>query len=149
MKLFEKLVLTIVFTLAVVMVPVTSHAASNHAGQLKITANNHTYYGKWSDNRSARAFKEKLQSGPVVVKAHDYEHMEKVGQLPWSLQRTDRQITTKPGQVILYQGNQIVFYYRKNSWNFTSIAQVPNVSTHQLLKVLGHGKVTIQYSLAK
>lgn len=133
-----------------VNIPTASHAAdNNHAGQLKIITNGHTYYANWSNNRSARAFRQKLQAGPVTVKATDFESMEKVGQLPWSLPRTDRQITTKPSQVILYQGNQMVLYYRQNSWDFTSIAQIPNVTSNQLLKVLGNKNVTIKYSLAK
>lgn len=42
---------------------------------------------------------------------HDYGNFEKVGSLPKSLPRNDKQISTEPGDIILYQGNQITIYY--------------------------------------
>ena len=51
----------------------------------------------------------------------DYAHMEKVGPLGQSLPRNDEQITTAPGDLILYQGDALVLYYALNSWNFTRL----------------------------
>jgi chitodextrinase len=41
-----------------------------------------------------------------------------------SLPRNDTQISVGPGDVILYQGNQITIYYETNSWNFTRLAVI-------------------------
>ena len=54
----------------------------------------------------------------------DYGGFEKVGALGTELTRNDRQITTQPGDVILYQGNQITIYYGTNSWSFTRLATI-------------------------
>ncbi|WP_207718988.1 cyclophilin-like fold protein [Oribacterium sp. oral taxon 102] len=37
--------------------------------------------------------------------------------------RNDEQIITVPGDIILYQGNQITIYYDENTWNFTRLVQ--------------------------
>ena len=48
--------------------------------------------------------------GSITIDMHDYGNFEKVGPLPSSLPRNDTQITTEPGDIILYQGNQITIY---------------------------------------
>ena len=76
---------------------------------------------------------------------HDYGSFEKVGSLPWSLERNDESITTEPGDVILYQGNQITIYYDQNTWNFTKLATIGNVTKEELLDALGEGNVTVTF----
>ena len=78
---------------------------------------------------------------------HDYGHFEKVGALPWTLPRNDTSITTEPGDVILYQGDQITVYYDKNTWSFTKLAKIGNVSREDLLNVFGEGDVTVELRL--
>lgn len=35
-----------------------------------------------------------------------------------NLTRNDTRITTKPGDIVLYQGNQIVMFYGSNTWSY-------------------------------
>ena len=50
----------------------------------------------------------------------------------------DRQTTTSPGDLILYQGNSFVIYYDTNSWNFTRLGKVDGVSSrNEMLDLLG------------
>ena len=79
--------------------------------------------------------------------AHDYGNFEKVGDLPWTLPRSDEEITTKPGDIILYQGNQITLYYDVNTWNFTRLARIGNVTHEELLEVCGEGDTTLKFWL--
>jgi rhodanese-related sulfurtransferase len=76
------------------------------------------------DNPSAQAFKENLSKAPVTLKMHDYGSFEKVGDLPWELPRNDEKITTKPGDLILYQGNKLTVYYAENTWEFTKLGSL-------------------------
>ena len=99
------------------------------------------------DNSSAAAFYELLQKCEVTVKMHDYGNFEKVGSLPKSLPRNDNQITTTPGDIILYQGNQITIYYDVNSWNFTKIATIEGKTQEELKQILGKGNVTAVFSV--
>ena len=80
---------------------------------------------------------------------HDYGSFEKVGPLGSSLPANDTQITTEPGDVILYQGNQITIYYDVNSWNFTRLGKVQDLSQKELNSILGDGDVTVRFSLQK
>ena len=75
---------------------------------------------------------------------HDYGHFEKVGSLPWTLPRNDETITTVPGDVILYQGNQITIYYDENTWDFTRLAKIENITKEELLSVFGEGNVSVK-----
>jgi hypothetical protein len=75
-------------------------------------------------NSSAEAFLEKIKKDDLVVDMTDYGGFEKVGQLPWELPTNDSEITTKPGDIILYQGNKITIYYGENTWNFTKLGEL-------------------------
>ena len=100
-----------------------------------------------SANSSADAFLDLLQSGDVTIDMHDYGSFEKVGPLGTSLPRNDEPITTEPGDVILYQGNQVTIYYDVNSWNFTRLGKVQDLSQAELKEILGKGNVTVTFSL--
>ena len=95
------------------------------------------------DNSSTIALVEKLKNQDITVEAHDYGNFEKVGELGFSLPRNDTQITTKAGDLILYQGNQLSLYYDVNSWNFTKLGEIKNTSTKELKELLGSGDVKL------
>jgi hypothetical protein len=101
------------------------------------------------ENSSADAFLALLQNGPITVSMSDYGGMEKVGPLGASLPRNDTQISVGPGDVILYQGNQITIYYGTNSWSFTRLAVIEGATKDGLLDVLGTGDVEVTFSLAR
>ena len=114
---------------------------------LVIEANGKVFYAHLEDNSSADALVEKLNSGGITVEMQDYGGFEKVGPLPWSLPRNDTQITTAPGDVILYQGDKVTVYYDENSWEFTRLAKIGNVTREKLLDAFGDGDVTVRFSL--
>ncbi len=114
---------------------------------LVIEVNGRIFYAHFEDNSSVEALKEKLNSEAITVDMHDYGSFEKVGTLPWNLPRNDTQITTEPGDIILYQGNQITVYYDTNSWNFTRLARIGNTTKEELLAALGNGDVSVKFSL--
>ena len=99
------------------------------------------------ENSSAEAFIELLRKGDVAVDMHDYGGFEKVGPLGTALPRNDAQITTEPGDVILYQGDQVTIYYGVNSWSFTRLGKVQDLPQAQLKEILGSGNVTVTFSL--
>ena len=135
--------------------PSESERLSEMKIKIEITSDsgNHTLSARLADNSSARAFYELLQKGSITVSMHDYGNFEKVGFLPSSLPRNDTQITTEPGDIILYQGNQITFYYDTNSWNFTRLGKVVSINSTtpvtkpELKQILGKGNVTAVISV--
>ena len=102
-----------------------------------------------AENSSADAFLDLLKSGDVTVEMHDYGSFEKVGPLGTTLPRNDEQITTEPGDVILYQGDQITIYYDVNNWSFTRLGKVQDLSQAELKEILGSGNVTVTFSLSE
>ena len=99
------------------------------------------------ENSSVDALREVLSEGPITINMRDYGSMEKVGSLGMDLPRNDQQITTEAGDIILYQGNAFVIYYAPNSWNFTRLGKINNVTAEELRGILGDGFVTITLSL--
>jgi len=114
--------------------------------RITLSFNGHTYTATLSDNSSAEAFAELLKGGPLTVSAHDYGDFEKVGSLGTALPRNDEQITTSPGDIILYQGDQITVYYARNSWSFTRLGRIDDPAG--LREALGDGDVDITFQLA-
>lgn len=112
---------------------------------LYITAGKYEFRAVLEENASAQELKELLEKGPITVSMDDYGGFEKVGPLGTTLTRSDESITTRPGDVILYQGNQIVIYYAPNSWNFTKLAQIEDAS--DLKQKLGEGSIKATFSL--
>jgi hypothetical protein len=99
------------------------------------------------ENSSVDALKEALLESPITVDMRDYGSMEKVGSLGMDLPRNDEQITTEAGGIILFQGSALVIYYAPNSWNFTRLGKINNVTAEELREILGDGNVTITLSL--
>ena len=135
---------------SVVSQPESSQLQDNSSSQeepmLKITVGDQELLATFAENSSAEEFQELLSQGPVTISMEDYGGFEKVGPLGTTLTRNDTRITTQPGDVILYQGNQITIYYGTNTWNFTRLAKI-NDSTNLKAK-LGAGTVQVTFSLA-
>ena len=112
---------------------------------MKITVGDQELLAAFADNSSAEEFRELLAQGPLTIEMEDCGGFEKVGPLGTTLTRNDTQITTEPGDVILYQGNQITIYYGTNSWSFTRLARIDDPSGLQ--EVLGEGAVSVTFSL--
>lgn len=118
---------------------------------LILTLNERSFTATLADNSATEALKERLAQGSLEVHLDDYGDMEKVGSLGFSLPRTDRQITTVPGDIMLYQGSSLVIFYGSNSWAYTPLAKVDGVSTREeMLELLGgEGTVILTLSLAE
>lgn len=114
---------------------------------MKIQVGDTTLTAIMEDNSSVRALYELLAEGPLTIEMEDYAQMEKVGDLGTSLPRSDEQISTQAGDLILYQGNSFVIYYGENSWNLTRLGRIEDMDQEKLLEILGDGKVTITLSM--
>ena len=125
----------------------TKNKEKINMNEIIIKVNGRTLNVKLEDNTSSKAFVEKLKNGDITISAHDYGNFEKVGNLGFSLPTNDKNITTEAGDLILYQGNQITLYYDTNSWNFTKLGKVQNVSQDELKNILGSGNVELTFSL--
>ena len=116
---------------------------------IKISVSGKTLQVKIEDNAATRELVAALREASISYEADDYGGFEKVGALGRSLPTSNTQITTQPGDVILYNGNQIVLFYGSNSWNYTRIGKMEYGSLDELKSFLkaGQGKINVSLSL--
>ncbi|MDO4200476.1 MAG: cyclophilin-like fold protein [Clostridia bacterium] len=86
-------------------------------------------------NASTDELVEILRKGELKMPASNYGGFEKVCTIGQSISRDDKQITTRPGDIMLYNGSQIVIFYDSNSWAYTQIGHI-NESADELEKFL-------------
>ena len=121
----------------------------NNMNKMFITVNGKTLTADLADNSSAKALAEALANSPITYKADDYGNFEKVGDLGMSFPQNNENITTEPGDIILYQGHNLCIYYAQNTWNFTRIAKINGISQKELKDFLGDGEITVTLSVEK
>ena len=115
-------------------------------GMFYIHVNDAVLAVKAENNSSAEALMQLLGTGDITITMHDYGSFEKVGPLGTTIPRNDEDITTTPGDIILYQGNQITIYYDENRWDFTKLGHI-DIGQDELKAVLGSGDVTVTLSV--
>ena len=127
-------------------------AVSVEAGEaelaLTLTVNSQALTVEWEDNASVTALRELVKQSPVTIQMSPYGGFEQVGSLGASLPREDAQTTTDAGDIVLYQGNQIVIFYGSNSWAYTRLGHIENMSREELRNLLGGDSVTAVFSLS-
>ena len=115
---------------------------------IRLTLDNGTVFtATLAENSSAEALKALLAEGDLTIEMSNYGNMEKVGPIGQSLPRNDEHITTSPGDLILYQGSNLVIYYAPNTYTFTRLGRIDNVEEDELRTALGKGDVKITLSL--
>ncbi|MEY8462655.1 cyclophilin-like fold protein [Streptococcus merionis] len=114
--------------------------------RIKITVGNHTMTAILENNESARALTELIGNEPYTVSGHNYGDFEKVCSLGTRIKANDTYINTKPGDIVLYQGNKICFYYDTNSWEFTMLGHVEDLSDAEIRAILSASdtKITME-----
>ncbi len=114
---------------------------------VKITVNNRTFDVELENNSATAELVKKLSESNITIDAKDYGNFEKVGDLGFSLPTSDESIETSPGDIVLYQSNQISLFYESHSWDYTKIGKIKNATAEELAEVLGSGDVEIVLSL--
>jgi len=118
----------------------------NEDMKLKISVNGTELTATLADSTAAKEFAEKLKDEPVTVTLNEYGGFEKVGKLPWSLTKTDESIVTEAGDIMLYQGNQMTIFYNSNSWSYTKLGHIDNITGEELANLFGEGNITVTLS---
>ena len=96
----------------------------------------------WENNDSVNELKEYAKDG-LTIEMYQYGGFEQVGSIGKTITRSDSQITTIPGDVVLYSGNQIVIFYGSNSWSYTKLGHI-NLDQDGLNDLLNKSNVTLK-----
>lgn len=113
--------------------------------QMTVHVNGIDFIASLESNSAAAALVKIMEEGPVTISLSDYAGFEKVGPLGFELPAENALITTEPGDIVLYQGNQIVIFYGTNSWSYTPLAHVIDLTGWE--DALGTGDVAVTLSL--
>lgn len=100
-----------------------------------------------TDNEATRTLVSLLSKNPMTISMEDYGGFEKVGDLPQSLPTANRQITTVPGDIMLYQGRSMVIFYGSNSWSYTPLGKIDSATAASVREFLGSGAADVTLSL--
>lgn len=115
--------------------------------KILLTVGANTMTATLVDNDATRELKELLEKSPITVQMSDYGGFEKVGALPQSFTTSNSQITTMPGDIMLYQGKNIVIFYGSNSWSYTRLGKIDSATVSELKQFLGNGNISLTISL--
>lgn len=126
----------------------SSTNAANEAPTLLISSGDTRLEAALEENAATAELVALLQDGPIVLNLHEYGGFEMIGNLPQSLPTADEQMSTTTGDIVLYQGNQISFFYGSNSWSYTRLGHIDGYESAALLEALGGpGDSTVELSL--
>ena len=93
------------------------------------------------NNPATEALMERLETGDITVSLSDYGGFEKTGPLGFSLPSDNVSMTTKAGDIVLYNGNHIVMFYGANSWSYTLLGRAEDAGS--FVSALGSGGVDV------
>ena len=112
-----------------------------------MSANGTALHMAVSDTEAAATLAELLKDGPITISMHAYGGFEKVGPLPSGLSAADEQITTEPGDIMLYAGDQITIFYGSNTWEYTPLGKIEGATAESLQRAFGDGDIEVVLSL--
>lgn len=98
----------------------------------------------WEDNQAVAGLAEYVQEKDILVSTSRYGGFEQVGSLPQSFSSSDRQITTSPGDIVLYTSDQMVLFYGSNSWSYTKLGHIEGLTRQELTDLLGKDSVEVR-----
>lgn len=123
----------------------TAEREENTMRKMNVQVGNNTFTATLESNAAVDALVAMMQEEPVTIRMSDYSGFEKVGSLGTSLPASNSQTTTHAGDIVLYQGNQIVIFYGSNSWSYTRIGKIDDLTGWE--EALGSGDVTVTFSI--
>lgn len=122
-----------------------SSEEENSEMKMNVSVNGQDFTATLEQNSAVDALVRMMESGPVTLQLSDYSGFEKVGPLGQSLPVSNSQTTTHAGDIVLYQGDQIVMFYGSNSWSYTRLGHIDDLTGWE--EALGIGDVTVTLSL--
>lgn len=115
--------------------------------KMNVQIGDYTFTVTLENNTAVEELVEMMKEGPVTISMDDYSGFEKVGPLGRNLTTNNSQTATDAGDIVLYNGNNIVMFYGTNSWSYTRIGKIDDLSDWE--KALGSGSITAVFTLAE
>lgn len=99
----------------------------------------------WADNDSVKALKELAKDG-LTINMSEYGGFEQTGLIGKTIPSNDTRIDVVPGDIVLYNSNQISIFYNNSSWSYTKLGHI-NLSKSELKNLLDTDAVVVTFTL--
>ena len=127
--------------------PETEVETEDISMKMNVQIGDRSFTATLEDNAATSELIEMMKEAPITISMNDYSGFEKVGPLGRSLTTDNHQTTTSAGDIVLYSGNQIVMFYGSNSWSYTRIGKIDDLTGWE--DALGSGSITAVFSLVE
>lgn len=124
---------------------IQNNTEENEVTNMNVQVADVVFSATLEENEAVSALVKMMRESPVVIQMSDYSGFEKVGSLGIRLPASNSQTTTQAGDIVLYNGNQIVIFYGSNSWSYTRLGHIDDLTGWE--DALGSGDVTVIFSL--
>ena len=122
----------------------TSFEEDGNLRKMTVEVNGSMFTATLEDNTAVDSLLDML---PLTISMSDYAGFEKADPLGTRLPTSNNQTTTSSGDIVLYSGNQIVIFYGSNSWSYTRLGRIDDLSGWA--QALGRGDVEVTLSAAE
>ena len=116
--------------------------------KLHITIGSVTKTAALVNNAATKELVARLRQAPVTVTLNSSGGFEIWGALGFSLTTSNEQVTTQPGDIVLYNGSNICMFYGTNSWSYTRLGHIDGLSDSELRTFLHAGESNISVTLS-
>ena len=128
---------------------ISSSAQSKGDINMKLLIDNVEVPVDWEDNESVRQILSIASTSDLIVNAHRYGGFEQVGEIGHNIASNNVQMTTEPGDIVLYNGNNIVVFFGNNSWSYTKLGKIKDKNLSELKALLDNNSVKLTLSINK
>ena len=116
--------------------------------KMYITIDGRTEAVTLANNSATQALVAKLQEASVTVTLNSSGGFEIWGALGFSLPTSNEQVNAQPGDIVLYNGNNICIFYGTNSWSYTRLGKIDGLSESELRTFLKARESNISVTLS-
>ena len=116
--------------------------------KLYITIGSETQTASLIDNAATRELVTRLQDGPITLTLNSSGGFEIWGPLGFALPTSNEQVNAQPGDIVLYNGNNICLFYGSNTWSYTRLGHIDDLTQSQLRSFLKAGESNISVTLS-
>ena len=126
-----------------------SNCSIHSQSKLYITVNGVTKTATLVQNKATSELISLLEKEPVSLSMTENGGFEKVGDLPQSLTTSDVRQTAQSGDIMLYVGNVLCIFYGSNTWAYTKIGTLDNMTSEEIKQFLSGNPVNVTLSIDK
>ena len=120
---------------------------ANSQNKISLTANGMTKTATLVQNDATADLISLLEKGPITLSMTENGGFEKIGNLPQSLPTSDVRQIAQSGDIMLYIGNVLCIFYGSNTWAYTKLGTLDNMTSDEIKGFLSGNPVEVILSL--